>query len=95
MHTFPPNCHSHGKNLFPKPFLEALHADFHKLKEIFPLLENKSDSFTAYFNGLENQVVEMEKHVEVIESEIIDPKKMEAEHKSTANCNQIFCSKKG
>lgn len=47
MHTPPPNCHSHGKKIFPKPFLEALHANLHKLKEIFPLLENKSDSFTA------------------------------------------------
>lgn len=31
----------------PKPFLETVHANLHKLKEIFPLLEDKSDSFTA------------------------------------------------
>lgn len=43
----PPNCQTHGKKLFPKPFLETFHANLHKLKEIFPLLENKSDSFTA------------------------------------------------
>lgn len=47
LHTPTPNCHSHGKKLFPKSFLEALHANLNKLKEIFPLLESKSDSFTA------------------------------------------------
>lgn len=40
-------------------------------------------------------MVETERHVEVIESEIIDLEKMELEHKSIANCNPIFCSQKG
>lgn len=40
-------------------------------------------------------MVETERHVEVIESEIIDLEKMEPGPKSTANCNQIFCSQKG
>lgn len=34
----------------------------------------------------------MERHAEVIESEIIDLEKMEQENKAIANCNQIFRS---
>lgn len=37
----------------------------------------------------------MERHAEVIESEITDLEKMEPEHKAIANCNQNFCSQKG
>lgn len=39
-------------------------------------------------------MVETERHVEVIESAIIDLEKMEPGHKSTANCNETFCSQK-